>query len=155
VSRKTVLICAGGKPGDRRDVSRFSDGKLGRVTQTMVFIFTPEGGPSKLRLGGGFPRLNGYLRLGKCQAAPDGAPSTAIRFPQRSSHRSGGDGNCSTDAQVQDFCACAETAGPSTPVGMTICNGVQMQRSPRQARGRLFVGRCSLCENVRFLRMTA
>ena len=54
---------------------------------------TAPGAPSKLRLGGDFPRLNVSARSGKCQAAHDVTPSAAIRSPPHRSRRLRSAGN--------------------------------------------------------------
>jgi hypothetical protein len=79
--------------GQRELNSRESVNVPGRVARTIVFNFTLEGAPSKLRLGGDFPRLNVSARSGKCQGACVAAPSIATRFPVHRSRRLHSDGN--------------------------------------------------------------
>jgi hypothetical protein len=80
---------------------RQSEIRHGGVARTIVFKFTPEGAPSKLRLGGGFFSAERVRTVGRCQAAPDAGLSTATRSPRCRSHRSSSDENYST-ANPQD-----------------------------------------------------
>ena len=89
--------------------------------------FTPEGGPSKLCLGGGFPRLNASARWERLQPPRGDAPSTAIRFPPHSLRRSRNGGNCST--------ANPQAALPTrAELDFGECSGASLQTSFRSTR---------------------